>query len=266
MSAPARAATDTTPGPSTAELVRSACARSRQAVLAIDGTDPVAVPVHHLRAGGDVVLTVPSDSSATALAWQAGRGGLPAMLELTDRAPLALREPVRSLVWLRGSLHAVPTEASRSLAAAVADAHPDAGLLDVGHTTTLLRLVLHSAVVADSHGAEPVPLEDLLAARPDPFCAVEDHWLAHLESDHGELVDLLARRLPRHLRAGRVRPLGLDRYGIRLRVETGDATNGRVDTDVRMPFAEPVDDAGALSRALRLLVGCPFVNGLRARP
>ena len=37
-------------------------------------------------------------STATALAWQSGNGGLPAVLELTDRAPLEMREPVRSLV------------------------------------------------------------------------------------------------------------------------------------------------------------------------
>ncbi|TQF74774.1 DUF2470 domain-containing protein [Rhodococcus spelaei] len=235
--------------PSTAERVRSACARSRQAVLAIDGSDPVPVPVQHLRACGDVVLTVPTDSAVTALSWQAGRGGLPAVLELTDQTPLPLREPVRSLVWLRGALHAVPAEASRALAAAVAGERPDPALLDVGHKTTLLRLVLDSAVVADSHGAEPVPLDDLLAARPDPFHEVEDCWLEHLESDHGELIALLARRLPRPLRTGgRIRPLGLDRYGVRLRVEGEDA-----DRDVRISFADPVDDAVALNRALRRL-------------
>ncbi|MFD4294646.1 DUF2470 domain-containing protein [Rhodococcus sp. NPDC058505] len=247
-------------GPSTAERVRTACARAGQAVLAADGSDPVTVAVHHLRSGGDVVLAVPDGTAVTALTWQAGRGGLPAVLELTDHAPLVLREPVRSLVWLRGSLHAVPAEAVRALASAVAADHPDPALLDVGHTTTLLRLVLDSVVVADSHGAEPVPLGDLLTAPLDPFWSVEDCWLEHLEAGHGDLVHQLAQRLPSHLRHGRVRPLGLDRYGIRLRVEgpTGD-------NDVRLPFGEPVDDAAGLNRALRILVGCPFLNGLRAR-
>ncbi|MFE3291790.1 DUF2470 domain-containing protein [Rhodococcus sp. NPDC059234] len=247
--------------PSTAERVRSACARARPAVLAVDGSEPVTVPAAHLRAGGDVVLTVPTDSAVTALSWQAGRAGLPALLELTDQTPLTLREPVRSLVWLRGALHAVPPEASRALAAAVAAEHPDPALLDVGHTTTLLRLVLGSAVVADSHGAEPVPLDDLFAARPDPFHAVEDCWLEHLESDHGDLIRQLEQRLPRNLRTGQVRPLGLDRYGVRLRIEGADG-----DSDVRLSFDSPVDDADGLNRALRLLVGCPFLNGLRARP
>ena len=34
--------------------------------------------------------------------------GVQAVLELTDYAPLPLREPVRSLVWIRGRLHHVP--------------------------------------------------------------------------------------------------------------------------------------------------------------
>ena len=37
------------------------------------------------------------------------------MLELTDHAPLPLREPVRSLVWIRGQLHRVPAAAIRDL-------------------------------------------------------------------------------------------------------------------------------------------------------
>lgn len=248
------------PTPSTAERVRSACARAQDAVLAIDGSDPVVTSVHHLHADGDAVLAVPTESVATALAWQAGGGGLPAVLELTDLAPLPLREPVRSLVWLRGMLHPVPTETTRELAAEVAAEHPHPALLDVGHGAELLRLRLDAVVVADAGGAESVDVDELLATNPDPFWAMETDWLRHLEADHADLVDLLARRLPPALRRGRVRPLGIDRYGLRLRVESAEG-----DSDVRMPFAVPVDDAAALSRAIRLLVGCPFVNGLRAR-
>ena len=70
----------------------------------------------------------------------------------------------------------------------------------------------------------------------------------------------LAARLPGPLRRGRVRPLGLDRYGVRLRVEGQDG-----DHDVRLPFTQPVDDVQGLGRAIRVLMGCPFMNGLRAR-
>ncbi len=42
--------------------------------------------------------------------------GAQAVLEMTDYAPLPLREPVRSLVWIRGRLHAVPAEESAGVA------------------------------------------------------------------------------------------------------------------------------------------------------
>jgi len=48
----------------------------------------------------------------------------------------------------------------------------------------------------------------------------------------------LAAGLPTGLRRGRVRPLGLDRYGVGLRVE-----NDEGDHDVRLAFAEPVENA-----------------------
>jgi hypothetical protein len=37
------------------------------------------------------------------------------------------------------------------------------------------------------------------------------------------------------------------------------------DHDVRLPFTKPVDDVTGLSQAIRVLMGCPFLNGLRAR-
>ncbi|MDH6282231.1 DUF2470 domain-containing protein [Prescottella agglutinans] len=253
--------TRTTLGPSTAERMRSASARATDAVLAVAGTDRVVTSLHHLRSDGTAVLATPMDCAAAALAWQAGPDGLPAVLELTDYAPLALREPVRSLVWLRGTLTAVSGQGERDLADAVAAENPHPALLDVGHDATLLRLRLESAVVADGNGGESVTIEDLLAADPDPFHDVETAWLRHLEEDHSDLVEMLARRLPSALRTGRVRPLGIDRYGVRLRIEAAAG-----DRDVRMDFAEPADDPLALSRALRILVGCPFVNGLRTHP
>ena len=89
---------------------------------------------------------------------------------------------------------------------------------------------------------------------------MESCWLQHLEAAHHDVVDRLAARLPSTLRRGRVRPLGLDRYGVRLRIESADG-----DHDVRLPFTRPVNDVTALSQAIRVLMGCPFLNGLRAR-
>jgi hypothetical protein len=123
-----------------------------------------------------------------------------------------------------------------------------------------MRLVIESVVVADATGAESVAPNVLLGARPDPFCAMESCWLQHMESAHRDVVERLASRLPTSLRRGCVRPLGLDRYGLQLRVEGDDG-----DHDVRLPFARPVDDVTGLNKAIRVLMGCPFLNGLRAR-
>lgn len=246
--------------PTTAERVRSACMRAEGALLAADGAPPVDTPVQHLLPDGSFALTV-SEASAVALAATDSVDGVAAVLELTDFAPLPLREPVRSLVWIRGRVHEVSAAAVRPLLDVIAAEHPNPALLEVGAGGVLLLLAVESVVVADSTGAEPVRLGALLAAQPDPFCDLESIWLRHLDADHPEVMSRLACKLPVALRKGRVRPLGLDRYGLRLRIEGFDE-----DRDVRLPFAEPVGDVIGLGKAMRALIGCPFANGLRARP
>lgn len=262
MSAPT-----TTTAPTTAERIRGLCERvTADAMLAIDGSAPTPVTFHHLHDDGQLTIAVAEDSTASTLAWLAGNGGVPAMLELTDRSPLSLREPVRSLAWLTGAVFPLCPEHVRELAEQIATVNPHPALLDVGHTTTLLTLRLQSTVIADTTGAEPVDVDELLRAPSDPFTEVEAAWLTHLDEDHPEIVASLARTLPPHLRRGRVRPLSICRYGIGLRIE-GAATKTvpGTDRDVWLPFPEPVTDATALSRAIRVMMGCPFLNGLRAR-
>ena len=124
----------------------------------------------------------------------------------------------------------------------------------------LMRLEIASVVVTDAAGAEPVSVEDLLAAPPDPFCEIESTLLCHLATAHNDVVARLVSKLPAPLRRGQVRPLGLDRHGVRFRIEGNDG-----DHDIRLPFHKPVDDMTGLSQAIRALMGCLFVNGLRAR-
>ncbi len=264
--------TTTTIAPTTAERIRSACAKAGGAMLAVEGGDdcePFASSVHHLLHDGSFAVTVPLGSSLAGQVVTAGPGGVPAVLEMTDYAPLPLREPVRSLVWIRGRLHHVPGTEVAALLDLIASEDPNPALLQVNSGPprqdgdlryTLLRLEVDSVVSADSTGAESIGVSELLDAQPDPFCARESSWLRHMESAHRDVVDRLARRLPVSMRRGRVRPLGLDRYGVRLRVE-----NDAGDHDVRLPFAKPVDDVTGLSQAIRVLLGCPFLNGLRAR-
>ena len=251
--------------PTTAERIRSTCVRAGQALLAIEGVDgaePLTTPLHHLLADGSFAVAVPVDCDAD---------GAQAVLELADYAPLPLREPVRSLVWIRGRLRQVPLSAVPRLLDGIAAEHPNPALLQVQTPESgpvadddtrylLARLDIESVVVTDSTGAEAVDVGALLAARPDPFCAFESCWIRHLDTAHRDVVARLAARLPARLRRGDIRPLGVDRYGVRLRVESADG-----DCDVRLPFRQPVDDVTGLGQAIRVLMGCPFVNGLRAR-
>ncbi|HET8993078.1 MULTISPECIES: DUF2470 domain-containing protein [unclassified Rhodococcus (in: high G+C Gram-positive bacteria)] len=245
------------PAPTTAERVRTALIRADTTYLAIDGCDPIPTTVHFLQDDGNIAIVVPAETTAVALTWQSGAAGLPAMLELTDHSPLNLRNPVRSLIWLSGNLF--PVDEPRQVAADVAEILPHPELLDVGHNSELLVLRLTSVVAADTSGAESVDLPDVFDAAPDPFATYETAWLEHLEQDHADILARIARRIPPSARTGRIRPLGLDRYGLRLRIESGSG-----DHDVRIPFQEPVDEPSGLSKALRMLVGCPFMNGMRA--
>ncbi len=260
--------------PTTAERIRSACVRAGGAQLALenrapgaDGEDPVATPIHHLLADGSFAVAVPADTPRPS----DETSGTQAVLELTDYAPLPVREPVRSLVWVRGRLLPVPDFAVTPTLDLIAAENPSPVLLQVETPRsrpaapdetryTLMRLEVASVVVTDATGAEPVSVTALLEARPDPFCEIESTLLWHMATAHNDIVARLVSRLPAPLRRGRVHPLGLDRYGVRFRIEDTDG-----DHDIRLPFHKPVDDMTGLNQAIRVLMGCPFLNGLRAR-
>ena len=252
--------------------------RAGGALLAVDGDEPLTTPLHHLLEDGSFAVVVPVGGGVAAQLVDCGAAGAQAVLELADYAPLPLREPVRSLVWIRGRLHQVSPSTVPGMLDLIATEHPHPALLQVqtpesrpmagkGEADTrylLARLEIESVVAAYKKdgvpGAEAVDTAALLAARPDPFCAFESCWIRHLDTAHRDVVARLAARLPARLRTGDVRPLGVDRYGMRLRVESADG-----DSDVRLPFRKPVDDVIGLGQAIRVLMGCPFVNGLRAR-
>src|ERR1700712_4621901 len=168
--------------PTTAERIRSACARGGSAILAAEGADPSPTPVHHLLDDGSFAIMVPAGEPLAALTRTAGAAGVRAVLEMTDYAPLPLREPVRSLVWISGRLHDVPAPDVSGLLDLIAAEHPNPALLQVNTDTarsaagdtpySLVRLEIDSVVVADSTGAESVGIGTLLDAEPDPFCTL----------------------------------------------------------------------------------------------
>src|SRR5271168_2067929 len=117
--------------PTTAERIRSTCVRAGGALLAVDGAEPLTTPLHHLLSDGSFAVTVPVGGSVATHLVDGEAGGAQAVLELADYAPLPLREPVRSLVWIRGRLHQVSPSAVSGLLDLIAAEHPHPALLQV---------------------------------------------------------------------------------------------------------------------------------------
>lgn len=105
--------------------------RAPGAVLAVEGVEPIAIPVHHLLNDGSFAITAPVDGVLAGMVISAGTAGVQAVLEISDYAPLPLREPVRSLVWIRGRLHEVPAGDIADLLDLIASTNPNPVLLQV---------------------------------------------------------------------------------------------------------------------------------------
>lgn len=248
------------PTPTDAERARSLTSRGgRAALVGTGGPEPVVPAVHHVFADGSAVLLLDEHSELLQQARLDPTGEIPVMLELADYAPVDLREPIRALLWISGWLRVPDPETARHLAVHVAEARPHPRLLDLGHGAALARLEPSYAVLADAEGTASLAPVDLAGAQPDPFCRLEDRWLAHLEQHHPEVFVSLARHLPAPLRAtagAQVRPLGVDRCGLRLRVETAHG-----DHDVRLAWPRQAATVDDLRTQLTMLVGCPHHSG-----
>jgi hypothetical protein len=241
--------------PTDAERARSVAARGGMASLVGTGAPPVSPVVHHVRADGSAVLLLADDEPVLDRIRDAAGGEFAAMLEIADQAPVDLREPVRALLWINGRLRIPDDDSARSTALQIADVHPHPDLLGLGHGLTLVRLEPGSAVLSDAEGTASLSPVALAAARPDPFCRYERQWLTHLEDVHPEVFTALARYLPTPLRDAkdsRIRPLGVDRCGLRLRVETAER-----DHDVRLAWDREATTMTELRLQLNVLVGCP---------
>lgn len=240
------------PAPTAAERARSMAARTTTTAALVGTGAPITRPLtQHVHADGSAVLVLADDDPVLDRV-----GTEPSvMLELADPAPVELREPVRGLLWITGRLAAVDPARARRIAVNLAEHRPDPALLQIGHGAVLVRLTPHSVVLSDAEGTALLAPLDLAAARPDPFCHREHQWLHHLEQQHPEVFPALARHLPTALRDTRdlrVRPLGVDRCGLRLRVEHGTA-----DHDVRIAWPTPISTFDELRVQFHRLVGCP---------
>ncbi len=85
------------------------------------------------------------------------------MIELADTAPVALRRPIRGLLWITGWLRALHREPARQVALELISQRCDERLLDVGHGARLLWLQPVFAVLADAEGIARLAPADLAA-------------------------------------------------------------------------------------------------------
>ncbi len=181
---------------------------------------------------GDLFLTFPVESPAVRAASLARNDELPAVLELSDVAPVAVPHRIRGRARVSGWLSCVP------------------GLAGPGRMA--LRLEFGEAYVDDLWGAEEVGAEAFRDARPDPLAAHETELLQHLHAAHGEQLRTLCALLgERSAVAGGpggpdVVPVALDRFGLRARFLEGRGAC----FDARFDFPEPVRDTGELQRAM----------------
>lgn len=242
--------------PALAERARTLATRGRTAtVMAAGITGRVMPALHQVQRDDSALLLLARDQDLPTLVDLAPGGEVSAMVELTDIAPVALREPVRGLLWITGWLRVLIPDQGRKLATQWAEHRHDPRLLDVGHTASLLWLDPVFVVFSDAEGSGWLTPAALASAEPDPLCRLECAWLRHLEQYYPEVL----RRAVGHL-AGQqqwdtqVRPLGIDRLGLRLRVEGTSLAR-----DVRLAFAAPATTPVQLARQLYGLLGCPMV-------
>lgn len=210
--------------------------------------------MHHVHPDASVSLVLADDHPLVVAATSTAEPT--ALVELVDLAPVELHERTRALLWITGRLRLLNDATSRARAIMIAETNPHPNLLDIGNGARMLCLHPSSLVLADVEGTYQLRPHQFADAEPDPFSTMETAWLRHLETDHADVIEALARHLPTPLAEGAIRPLGLDQYGLRLRVE---AEAG--DHDVRLAFARPARNQQDLGAELRRLVGCPFLAG-----
>jgi hypothetical protein len=231
-----------------AERARTVACRT-SAALCVRGLAPGRPLAHAVTAAGQVLVLVPAGGEVDrALEEEDDRS---AVLMVSDRAPVPLRDSLRAQLWLSGWLTPVRAADRRAAALAFAEVRPAEELLGVGSEASLLRLDLAEVVLREGVRCTELGPPAFAAARPDPLADVEAGMLRHLDGDHPEVLALLRSRIPAGDLGPRdvVRPLGIDRYGYRLRIER--PTGSR---DLRIPFPQPLTCAGQLQAATRRLL------------
>ena len=197
---------------------------------------------------GDVLLVVPTDGAITAALRTSPLGDIPVRLTVTDRTPFPVPHPVRGLVQLSGWVQDVAEYDVTRLVLDFADVSPCDSLFDVGLSATLLRLDLAEVHLEEAGGTTDVAPADFLAARPDAVSRAETELMVAQCAALLRLATRVQRRVGRH---DHVRLLGLDRFGVRYRVQSRSGCY-----DLRVPYDRPLDGPAGFGDAVADLLSC----------
>ncbi|WP_228474056.1 DUF2470 domain-containing protein [Streptomyces calidiresistens] len=210
---------------------------------------------------GTVFLLVEGNSAAASAVAARGDDPPACVMEITDVAPVAVPHRIRGRAWIAGWLRTPSAEETRRADRPAAGDPRAPGPHGVGDPAPVpLVLEVGEAYTDDLWGAEHVDAEALRAARPDPLARGEATLLQHLAAAHHEQLRGLCRLLDPatadRAREGRIAPLALDRFGLRVRFWDGVPRGGRPNGfDARFDFPRPVRDAAELRCAMRRLLG-----------
>lgn len=217
--------------PTAAERLRSLLIAESSLDVVVECRRLQLIGRHEVDPAGRVRLRVPAGSPlARALT---GPDPVPALVEVTDVAAVAMRDRVRARASLAGMLARVDPPAAD------------------GGADTSAELTPASGELVERDGVTRVSAAEFAAAEPDVLASREAALLCHLVDTHADLVAWLARLVPADRLHGvrRVHPLRLDRHGVVLRLEFPG-----FDRDARLPFTAPVESVqDAPTRMLELL-------------
>lgn len=211
------------------------------------------IPVHATTRSGSPLLLVAAQSPlATVDVGSASR--LQTCIDAAHLYPVAVADRVRSAVRLLGRLELVPERDHHTTVAALAGRCTADVTFEPGRSAVLRleveRVLVHSPEVLPATGVE-VDLARYADAIPDPVVDHEAAHLHHLIDAHPAELAALGRLLDGVVTAGatRVVPVGLDRFGFVVRVES--PTGAR---RARLCFAAPLRGFGELLPAVWALV------------
>ncbi|TYP86605.1 DUF2470 domain-containing protein [Blastococcus xanthinilyticus] len=233
--------------PPAAERARTVALRPA-AALHVAGLGACQVSAVATTGDGDVLLVVPAGGGVQTALRDSPLGDVPAMLTITDRAPFPLRHPVRAMVQLTGWLTPVPEPEVPAQVLAFAESCPAEALFEVGLGTVLVRLDLAEVGLEEAGTSVDVDPDAFRAARPDVVSGAEGELVAQQRAPLDRLVGRVQRWAGRH---DDVRLLGLDRFGVRFRVQSRHGCY-----DLRVPFESPLDGPAGFGEAVEHLLTC----------